>query len=82
MLEEIKKLLTDALSPVELRINQDGSHFELLVVADVFDGLNKLKRQQKIYSYLNPWIASGEMHAVTMHLHTADEWQVINNRGF
>lgn len=82
MLDEIKQLLTTELSPAEFRINQDGSHFELLVVSNVFDGLNKLKRQQKIYTFLNPWIASGDMHAVTMHLHTDDEWQEINNRGF
>ena len=36
------------------------------VVAEVFEGLSRVKRQQMVYIYLKDAITSGAIHAVTI----------------
>ncbi|NOM01229.1 BolA family transcriptional regulator, partial [Klebsiella pneumoniae] len=33
-----------------------------------------VKRQQAIYAHLNPWIANGSIHAVTMKFFSSAAW--------
>jgi len=37
-------------------------------------GMSPVKRQQQVYLHLNPWIADGRMHAVTMKFFSQSEW--------
>ena len=37
-------------------------------------GLSPVKRQQAIYAHLNPWIANGSIHAVTMKFFSSAAW--------
>ena len=73
--DEIKQLLQAGLPDCEISVNGDGSHFDLLVVGDLFDGLRAVQRQQKVYAVLNAQIASGAIHAVNMKTFTVAEWQ-------
>ncbi len=50
------------------------SHFKLVVVADAFAGLSRVKRHQLIYRLLGEFLRSG-VHALSLHLFTAQEWQ-------
>jgi BolA family transcriptional regulator, general stress-responsive regulator len=50
------------------------SHFKLVVVADVFEGLSKVKRHQRLYQLLQQEL-QGPVHALSLHLYTAQEWQ-------
>ncbi|MCK5880361.1 MAG: BolA/IbaG family iron-sulfur metabolism protein [Sinobacterium sp.] len=68
--EQLKAAFSDA----HVEINSDGSHFEVLVVSDDFEGLRAIKKQQMVYAVLNEQIASGAMHAVNMKLFTKAEW--------
>lgn len=54
----------------------DGSesHFKLVVVSAVFEGMRPIQRQQKIYSILAEEIA-GPVHALTMQTLTPEQWQ-------
>jgi acid stress-induced BolA-like protein IbaG/YrbA len=54
-------------------VQGEGNKFQVLAVGEVFVGLNAVKRQQKIYQILNPHIASGAIHAVSMRLMTSSE---------
>lgn len=50
------------------------SHFKLVVVAQAFEGLSKVKRHQLIYSLLADELA-GPVHALALHLYSPAEWQ-------
>ena len=69
-IEQLKTAFTDA----HVEISGDGSHFDVLVVSDDFEGVRAVKKQQMVYAVLNDQIASGAMHAVNMKLFTKAEW--------
>jgi acid stress-induced BolA-like protein IbaG/YrbA len=74
--EDIKKILEDNIDNVEVvEASGDGSHFQVTVVGDVFDGLRPVKRQQMIYQHLNEHITSGALHALGIKTYTQAEWQ-------
>ncbi|MBQ62203.1 MAG: hypothetical protein CMQ19_09015 [Gammaproteobacteria bacterium] len=45
----------------------------LALVSDKFEGLNRVKRQQLVYSLLKDMISSGVVHAITMRTITPQE---------
>lgn len=55
------------------------SHFKLIVVADCFDGLNAVKRHQKLYGVLAEELREG-VHALALHPYTPAEW-ALNQQG-
>ncbi|MGB4247389.1 MAG: BolA/IbaG family iron-sulfur metabolism protein [Pseudohongiellaceae bacterium] len=71
--QQIQQLLDAQLPGCEIVVQGDGGKFQVLAVGDVFAGLNAVKRQQKIYQILNPHIATGAIHAVSMRLLTSEE---------
>jgi acid stress-induced BolA-like protein IbaG/YrbA len=71
--EAIKSLLQQHFSGASLDVTVEGSHVNLDIVSDVFEGLNTLKRQQKVYAVLTEHIASGVIHAVNMKTRTVQE---------
>lgn len=56
-------------------VNQ-GNKFEVLIVDDVFEGKRLVARQQMIYALFNEYIASGQIHALTIHALTASEYHL------
>jgi acid stress-induced BolA-like protein IbaG/YrbA len=72
---EIQTLLVDNLDACEVEVSGDGSHFDILVIGQVFDGLRPVQKQQLIYKILNPYIADGTIHAVNIKTFTPAEWQ-------
>ncbi|MCW8885532.1 MAG: BolA family transcriptional regulator [Motiliproteus sp.] len=50
------------------------SHFKLTVVSDDFAGKRPVARHQLIYGLLADEMA-GPIHALALHLYTAEEWQ-------
>ena len=54
VVDTCKSKITDALSPVDLKIqgafdDPNGSHIAIYCVADAFEGLRSMKRQQLVY---------------------------------
>lgn len=72
---DIVSLLNDALVLKEVHVTGDGSHFQIIAVGDLFDSLSQVKKQQKIYSPLKPYIADGRIHAVSIKAYTPAEWE-------
>ena len=72
--ESISQLLTAELPECEIQVEGGEGKFLVTAVGAVFEGLNAVKRQQRIYQILNPHISSGAIHAVTMRLYTQDEF--------
>lgn len=51
-----------------------NSHFKLVIVSDVFDGMSKVKRHQKLYQLFAEDLKNG-IHALALHLYTKKEWE-------
>lgn len=75
MNDEIESRLRDALSPSHCELALDGNRAQVLVIADAFDGMSRVKRQQAVYACLNDFIADGTLHAVSIVAKTPAEWQ-------
>ena len=72
--EDVQEMIAAGLPDCEVKVSGDGSHFEAIVIGDIFDGLSLVKKQQKVYATLGDKITSGEVHALTIKTFTADEY--------
>ncbi len=75
--EDIEALLKAHAEIAHMTFEGDGRHYELTVVSDVFLDQPKVKRQLWVYTLLNPYILSGQVHALQMNTWTKSEWQKI-----
>lgn len=55
------------------------SHFKLVLVSTDFDGLNRVKRHQKVYGLLADLMPQ-PVHALALHTFTEQEWQARNEQ--
>ncbi len=76
--DAIMQLLAAELPECEIKVEGGDGKYLVTAVGDLFDGMNAVKRQQKIYQILNQHIASGAIHAVTMRLFTQDEFSALS----
>ena len=72
--QDIQTLLSDNLESCQVEVSGEGSHFDILVIGEVFDGLRPVQKQQVVYKVLNPLIADGSIHAVNIKTFTPAEW--------
>jgi acid stress-induced BolA-like protein IbaG/YrbA len=70
---EIQSLLAAGLPDCEIELMAEGNKIGLRLTGNVFEGMNRVKRQQLVYGLLNEKIASGEIHAVSMVCKTPAE---------
>ncbi len=54
---EIQSVLMNALSLQEVHVSGDGSHFQVIAVGELFDGMSRVKKQQTVYGPLMEYIA-------------------------
>jgi len=71
---DVEKILKDQLGNVEVKVETDGSHYQVTAIGEVFSGLSPVKKQQLIYGCLNAHIMDGTIHAVIIKTYTPDEW--------
>jgi len=69
----IETTLRDAFPECELEMMSEGNKISLKITSDEFEGLSRVKRQQRIYALLDDRIKSGEIHAVSMVTQTLTE---------
>lgn len=72
--DDVKQQIAGELPECEVTVTGDGSHFEAIVVGEVFAGLTQVKKQQLVYATVNDLITSGELHALTIKAYTPEEW--------
>ena len=72
---EIKALLDAGLENCDVRVEGEGSHFDILVIGEAFAGMRPVQKQQLVYGVLKEQIASGSIHAVNIRTYTASEWE-------
>ncbi len=71
----VKALLQTHLPECEFHVAGEGSHYDIVAIGEVFDGLRAVKKQQLVYGALGEEIASGDIHAVNIRTFTPAEWQ-------
>ena len=71
---EIQTVLMNALSLQEAQVSGDGSHFQVIDVGEMFDGMSRVKKQQAVYAPLMEYIADNRIHALTIKALTPQEW--------
>lgn len=71
---EVKNLLEQQLLGAQVLVEGEGCDFVLNIISDELAGLSPVKRQQQVYQHLNPWIADGRIHAVTMKFFSHSDW--------
>lgn len=77
MIDLIKTLLELAIPDAEVLVEGGSGKYTVTVVTDRFEGMRPVAKQQLVYGPLNPHIATGEIHAVTMRTLTKEEWRKI-----
>lgn len=75
----VKALLQSHLKECECMVQGEGSHYDITVVGDVFEGLRPVKKQQLVYAALGENIADGSIHAVNIRTYTPGEWQALQS---
>ncbi|MFT5560547.1 MAG: acid stress-induced BolA-like protein IbaG/YrbA [Candidatus Azotimanducaceae bacterium] len=70
---EIRALLAGGLIDCEIELTSEGNKLSLRLTGNLFEGMNRVKRQQLVYGLLNEKITSGEIHAVSMICKTPAE---------
>ena len=73
--EDVQKMIEAGLPDCDVKVTGDGSHFDAVVIGDVFEGLSLVKKQQKVYATLGDKITSGEVHALTIKTYTPVEYE-------
>lgn len=73
MIDDLKSRLEEAFTDAQVAVVGEGNRFEIRVVSKAFEGLNRVRRQQAVYAVIGDLIASGAIHAVTIHASTRDE---------
>jgi BolA protein len=86
---DIHDTLVDALSPVHLDVINEShqhnvppgseSHFKVIVVSGAFEDNSLVSRHRSINQLLAAQLA-GPVHALSLHTHTAEEWQKKGER--
>jgi acid stress-induced BolA-like protein IbaG/YrbA len=68
---EIENACTDA---ARADVSGDGSHFQVIAVGEIFDGMSRVKKQQAVYAPLMEYIADNRIHALSIKAFTPQEW--------
>lgn len=71
---EVTELVKQALPDCDVQVQVDGSHYMVVVVGEVFEGLPTIKRQQLINKALFQQIMDGTIHALHPKAFTPAEW--------
>lgn len=74
--DDLIALLRPHFADAHIQAVNQGNKFEVLIVDDSFDGKRLVQRQQAVYAIVNPYIQSGQMHALTIHALTPSEYEV------
>ena len=71
--EEIRARVATLYPDAIIDIAGENCSFEMFVIAEVFVGLNTMKRQQPILALFKDELASGKLHALSVKAKTPEE---------
>ena len=74
----IRTKIVEALPGADVEVRDTtgtGDHFEARVVAPAFTGLSMVQQHQRVYAPLQPWLQTGELHALALQTYSPEQWQ-------
>ena len=77
MVDEIKNIILKAIPDAKVLVldpQQDGVHFESLVISDSFAGISLVKQHQMVMKPLKEAFAS-TVHALALKTFSPDKWE-------
>lgn len=77
--EQVRELIVNNLDCEHIEVQGDGYHYEATIVSSEFEGLNRIRRHQRVYQTLGGRIESGEIHALSMRVLTPEEYKAERN---
>jgi acid stress-induced BolA-like protein IbaG/YrbA len=72
--EAVATLIREGMPGAQVEVTGDGSHFEAVVVSDLFTGKSPLQKQRLVMATVKPQIESGELHALSIKTFTPEQW--------
>jgi acid stress-induced BolA-like protein IbaG/YrbA len=73
MKDVITKVISDGIKYDDLTVEGSEAKYEVQIVSNVFDGKSTIQRHKLIYSLLDNYIKTGEIHALTIKAMTISE---------
>lgn len=75
--QALKELLESRLPDCEFIVRgDDGRHFEVIAVGEVFATLpSPVKKQQLVFAALAEEFASDKLHAMALKTYTPEQWE-------
>ena len=70
---QLHAYIAAGLACAHLEVEGDGQHFYATIVAADFEGLNRVRRHQRVYAALGDRMRA-EIHALSMKTLTPAEW--------
>jgi acid stress-induced BolA-like protein IbaG/YrbA len=70
---EVQRFISQGLACEHLVVEGDGRHFFATIVSSAFEGLNRVRRHQRVYQALGERMRE-EIHALSMKTLTPAEW--------
>jgi acid stress-induced BolA-like protein IbaG/YrbA len=82
--KELARKIAEALPGAEVEVidtTGTGDHFEARVVSESFVGKSMIEQHQQVYAPLNPWLKTGELHALALKTYSPEQWNKRKARG-
>jgi acid stress-induced BolA-like protein IbaG/YrbA len=71
--QDIKQLLEQNIPDVTVTVTGDGTHFEAVLVSEIFAGKTLVQRHQIVYRALGEKMGT-DIHALSLQTYTPDQW--------
>lgn len=72
-LNEIKKLIEDGLPGSQVLMEGDGTHFQAVVISDLFKGISMIQQHRMVYQTLGNKVGT-DIHALSIKSYTREDW--------
>ena len=72
--DQLAQIIREGMACAHLEVSGDGRHWSAVIVSEVFEGLPRIRRHQKVYATLGQRIQNDEVHALSMKTLTPQEW--------
>jgi len=73
VIEQIKTCIEAEIQFSQLDVQGEGGKYEIYIVSELFEGMNRVKKQQTVYAPIKSLLADGSVHAVTIKALTPAE---------
>ena len=73
---KIRDSISERIAVSHLVVEGDGSHFQAIIVSNVFERLGRVERHKLVYDALGNCFAE-DVHALSFKTYTEDEWKSL-----